>query len=204
MQLRAWRKQDPSLVDRVAAQATSGRFRLIGEIVLHGGRGSRSVSPASPLLDRIVVIAAKHGLPVLLHQFHQDKDDEAQFMRLLEHYPRVTFIWAHMCGFSSPDGIRRLFRRFPRLYFDLAWLPKRKRMACLGIVDRDFHFTAEWKNLLEEYPTRFLVGIDLTTHEDYEKRYSRFVARFRKALGSLNKDAVRQIASRNFHCLMTR
>lgn len=198
MQLSTWRNQLPALAEKVSRQAASGKFRLIGEIVLHGGQGSGSISPASPLLDKIVAIAAQYQLPVLIHQFHQNDEDEQQFLQLFNRYPQVTFIWAHMCGFSAADKIRRLFKHYPRLHCDLAWLPKKKRMADKGIVDKEFNFTPEWKSLLEDNPTRFFIGVDLTTKEDYESKYSTFIGRFRKALGGLSTKTAQQIATENF------
>ena len=203
MQIEAWRQQDPALPSRVAQQAASGNFKLIGEIVLHGGQGTGSVSPDSPLFESIIAIAKQQHLPVLFHQFHQNEQDETTLLRLLNHYPQVTFIWAHMCGFATTDKIRQLFKHYPHLHCDLAWLPKKKRMADQDIVDENFHFTAQWKDLLEDYPTRFLIGVDLTTKQDYINKYGKFITRFRIALGGLTKKTATQIATKNFNRLFS-
>lgn len=202
LQIESWYSQDQTIIPSIRKQVGSGNFNLIGEVVLHGGQEKRAVSPSSPLFKETLRIASKRKLPVLIHQFHTEANDAGQLLEAFRNNQKLTIVWAHMCGFSKPDRIRELFDMFPRLYCDLAWLPKKKRISGAGIVDEDYYFTSEWKKLIESYPNRFLVGVDLTTEEHYRKKYTKFIKRIRKALGGLSPVVARKVATENFHHLL--
>jgi predicted TIM-barrel fold metal-dependent hydrolase len=203
MQIEPWYSQDQTIIPKIRKQVASGNFKLIGETTLHGGHEKRPVPPSSPLFKEILRIASKHKLPVLIHHFHTGSDDAGQLLEAFRANSNLTIIWAHICGFSKPDRIRELFRKFPKLYCDLAWLPKKKRIAETGIVDMNSNFTPQWKNLIESYPNRFLVGVDLTTKYQYGGQYTNSITRIRKALGGLSPEAARKVATENFHRILS-
>ena len=83
----------------------------------------------------------------------------AQALRL---HPKTSVIWAH--GGSRLLELSHFLREYPNLYFDLSTLHPpwplrggRTHLAYLGVIDRS------WRELLEAYPDRFLVGFDFGT-----------------------------------------
>lgn len=199
MQIKPWRKQDPSLFPQIRRLAKTDEFSLLGEIVLQDERQNKNISPSSFMFKDSLDIASKYRLPVLVHTFNKIGQDESNFLTELRKDKSLTIIWAHMCGFTNPRRISELFEEFPGLHCDLAWLQKTDNIAGQGIVDTDFNFTPAWKQLIESYPDRFLVGVDLTTKKDYEEYYSEYIRRLRVALGGLKPEVARMVATENFH-----
>lgn len=203
MQFKAWMKQDASFMSKVERWAKSGDFSLIGELVLHDDRRNQDISASGSMFKRTLKIASAYQMPLLIHTFYDFRSErgEKTFLKTLRKHKDVTVIWAHMCGFSTPTRIKALFEEFPRLHCDLAYLSKLQYITGEGVVDEDFNFTPEWKELIESYPERFLVGIDVTTQEQYLEEYSDYVNAFRTALGSLSPAVARKVATENYHRL---
>lgn len=203
MQTKQWRQQDPRLIDEAKQALQTGRYQLVGEISLRGSRaGNSEISPSSPLLEQLMALADANHLPVLLHHFNQNDAQEQAFYSVLNTHKKTPIIWAHMCGGSSPQTIRALFKQYPMLYCDLAWLHRPERAT--DVVDDDYALLAPWQQLIEAYPERFLLGIDLTPPLAYRFNYGLAVKRLRKALGSLSPATAQQVAVGNFYRLLSK
>ena len=71
---------------------------------------------------------------------------------LLNKADDLVLIWAHG-GFDVPVGVlKNLLSRYPHLYIDLSFRE--------GMLDEDNQLTGEWKNFLQLYQLRFLLGSD--------------------------------------------
>lgn len=205
MQLKPWMKEDRAFMSDVNKLAKSGQYSLIGEAVLFDDRRSKvkDISPQGKNFTDTLKIAVKYKLPVLVHTFNKIGSRENELMQAMRENKKATIVWAHMCGFSKPERIKAMFDEFPNLYCDLAYLSKPQYVTGMGVVDEDYHFTSQWKQLIEAYPNRFLVGVDVTTKEQYREEYALYVSRIRIALGDLSPETAQMVATDNFHRLLT-
>ena len=65
-----------------------------------------------------------------------------------------------------------------------------------SLIERDGVLFPEMKSLYEEFPDRFMVGLD-TAHAPAMQSYSRRVRRFRDLLEQLSPEARAKIAEQN-------
>jgi predicted TIM-barrel fold metal-dependent hydrolase len=148
---RNW-PHDTDLPARIEAELAKGGWRGIGELHLFADNRH------SPVFRRIIELAQKHQLPLLLHA------DPAVIDTLYEIAPEQRVIWAHAGTFPYPDLIADYLRRYPPLSVDLS--VRDDRIAPRGDL-RD-----EWFELFVTHPDRFMIGIDtysLSRWQEYPK-----------------------------------
>jgi predicted TIM-barrel fold metal-dependent hydrolase len=132
-----------------------------------------------PLFLLLSDLAAQHDVPIDLHieavpqsmplppglrsppnapQLHENI---TAFERLLAHNPRARIIWAHAgsdgTGYRTPALTRRLLQAHANLFVELKTDPVTPgRNYPLA----DGRITPDWLSLLQDFPTRFIVGSD--------------------------------------------
>jgi predicted TIM-barrel fold metal-dependent hydrolase len=183
----------------------SGLYRGLGEIITYGGRAIPSnISPDSPLIRSIVELAGRYNVPI---NIHCPADSWAEMDRLLKAYPQTVVIWAHAGFYLSPSVIGDFLRGFPNLYFDLSlvhppWTSNRSGpfRYIIPILQGQV-IGAAWRQLLESYPDRFLLGFDfgaqgnpLYTPQNMAKEVGEY---FRTMLAQLTSTTARKIAYEN-------
>lgn len=126
-----------------------------------------------PTGARIFEASERTGLPF---QIHYEIEDEllGPFETMLEKHPKAKVIWCHLAQVRysdratrySPAYVESLIKRFPNLFFDLAfgdaqsvYPPSGERHSRIwatfgGIKD-------EWRDLIATHPGRFLSALDL-------------------------------------------
>ena len=67
------------------------------------------------------------------------------------------------------------------------------------LVDEKKRLLPGWKKLIEEFPDRFVVGIDSSATPKNLADYAKRVGKIRKALGGLTPETARKMASDNLH-----
>jgi hypothetical protein len=102
-----------------------------------------------PVMQQVIALAAKHR--IFLHA-HSDAEG---IERIFATDPDALVIWAHS-GFESPAEIAPMLEKYPNLWSDLAF---RSEHELSGMVD------ADWQDLFERYPRRFMIGTDTYTPE---------------------------------------
>jgi len=135
--------RDPSIVPHLEARLAKYRYVAIGEYHVYGADADL------PVVRRVVELAREHKL--FLHS-HSDAD---AISRQFAQDPQARILWAHS-GFDSPEKVREMLRRHPRLWCDLAF---RSDHAAGGKVE------PAWRKLFLEFPDRFLLGTDTFTPE---------------------------------------
>lgn len=91
------------------------------------------------------------------------------FYRVLEMFPNVTWIAAHLGGDPEhPDHLEAMLERFPYLYFDTS--------ATKWVVREVSPRAAAFRSLICRYPTRFLFGSDLVTRHGLTRAH--YVSRY--------------------------
>ena len=135
--------RDDGIVKYLEARLAAYKYVGIGEFHLFGAEADL------PVPRRLVALARERDY--ILHA-HSDVD---AVNRLFAQWPQARVLWAHS-GFESPDKVRELLRRHPRLWCDLAY---RSEHAAGARVD------PAWRAAFDEFPDRFMVGTDTFTPE---------------------------------------
>lgn len=135
--------RDDGIVKYLEARLAAYKYVGIGEFHLFGAEADL------PVPRRLVALARERDY--ILHA-HSDVD---AVNRLFAQWPQARVLWAHS-GFESPDKVRELLRRHPRLWCDLAY---RSEHAAGPRVD------PAWRAAFDEFPDRFMVGTDTFTPE---------------------------------------
>lgn len=182
-----------------------GYVRGLGEVILRhspfrlGAAGGYASAPANhvpaddPRLIAAYRIAGRFGAPVTVHQewwYH------AELGRALEAAPETSFVWAH-AGHGPPDLVGELLARYPNLHADLS-----ARTPWIGpgtvLLGPDGALNGRWRAVLERFPERFLVGLDLFAPAHYRADYVAALSEYERGLlGQLPLDVAEQIAYRN-------
>jgi Tat protein secretion system quality control protein TatD with DNase activity len=132
--------QDTGLAARIEAELRKGVWRGIGELHLF------AEDRHSPVFRRIVELAVRYDLPLMLHA------DPAVIDTLYDIAPNHPVIWAHAGTFPYPDLVADYLQRYPALHIDVSM--RDERIAANGEISDD------WYGLLVTYPTRIMVGVD--------------------------------------------
>lgn len=135
--------------------------------------------PDHPLLLLLADIAARAGVPIVLHTEAVPQDmplpielrspsipprlhgNIAALERLLTHNPRASIVWAHAgkdnTGYRTSDLCRRMLRAHPNLYMEIKDDPvdPGKNPVIVGGA-----IAPEWLQLFREFPDRFILGGD--------------------------------------------
>lgn len=167
---------DASLPSYVEAELNKGHWSGIGE--LHIFAGDRH----SPVFRRIVEIASKRMLPLLIH------GDPAVIDTVYDIAPEHPVIWAHAGTFPYPDLIADYLQRYPALSVDMSM--RDERIAPAGQLDD------AWYELFVTYPDRFMVGVDSYSVSRWQN-FDTAVATTRNWLAQLPDDSAARIAYGN-------
>ncbi|MCI0463434.1 MAG: amidohydrolase [Gemmataceae bacterium] len=97
------------------------------------------------------------------------RDQYVGLERMLEEFPDLTWIGAHMGGDSEhPDHLADLLERYPHLYLDTSATKWQVREVSARV--------AEVQALICRYPDRFLFGSDLVTRHELPREH--YVSRY--------------------------
>jgi hypothetical protein len=161
--------------DELARGTAAGPYRGLGEFHLYDSANANGVVAA-----KLMRLAQERNLAVLAHV------DDAAIDLLFAHAPRTSLIWAHTgIGGTSVERVRELMRRHPTLFGELSYRP--------GLTGADGHLSAEWKGLLTEFPTRFMIGSDTWINARWDA-YEPLMSGARLWLGDLPADVARRVA----------
>jgi hypothetical protein len=167
---------DPVIFDLVQDEFKRGYYRGVGEFHLHGK------SAENEWVKKTVDFAVTNDL-----YLHAHSDDEAVEI-LMRHNPGARIIWAHTGFGLSTDRVSAMLTKYPKLWGELSYRS--------GIVDGSGKLTAEWRNLFERYPDRFLLGSDTWVPERWAS-YGEIMAGYRAWLEQLPPKIAAQIANGN-------
>jgi hypothetical protein len=140
--LSGWTR-DEGIVRYLEQRLARHRYVGIGEFHLFGDEAEL------PVPRRMVALARERQYILHAHS------DVAAVGRLFAQWPEARILWAHS-GFESPEAVRTMLARHPRLWCDLAY---RSEHAIGARVD------PAWRALFDEFPERFMVGTDTFTPE---------------------------------------
>ncbi len=167
------------VLDELARGTAAGPYKGIGEFHLYdSGNANGAVA------QKLMALADDKGLAVLAHV------DDAAIDLLMANTPskgqKTKLIWAHTgIGGASVPRVRALLRAYPELKGELSYRP--------GLTGADGKLTPEWRALVLEFPTRFLIGSDTWVNQRWQY-YDALMRDYRTWLGDLPSDIAHKIA----------
>ncbi len=175
----------------------AGIVRGFGEIHINNispfspSRGQRKIDLTSPVVLKMFEIAQKYDGFVQIHTMSNSGFD--QLFSVLAKYPRVRLILAHCLPGATADEIENLFKKRSNLICDL---------SATGPIHRNQRVYSangpkqNWINLIEKYPTRFMLGTDPCCGLNDE--YSGLISEIREhLLPYLKEPTLRSVANGN-------
>jgi hypothetical protein len=202
--------------DRNAAEHVERMLKIypnfwqgIGEVFFHHddltaltyGETSR---PNSKAFDRLLDVAEKNDLPILVHSnigpaWLEKPSYVGELESALKSHPRNRIIWAH-AGISRriiianhTDIIRQMLHKYPNLTIDISWVIFEQEIAPNGVLEK------KWATLIDEFPTRFVIGSDVVGFFD---QYKPTLQRYYVLLDALKPANAKKVAHDNFLALL--
>jgi len=183
----------PDAAKRLEAALARGKAHAIGEIHLRQVSRKIDRDPGAPAFGALLDVAAKHGLPVVVHD-DLDEDAASALSRALAAHPRTTIVLAH-AGEATPARIEPLLARHPNLTVDLSGMHFQRTPA---LASETGPLDPAWKALIEKMPARFVMGIDVWAPRLFEPAMlDRLMKWTRRVLGELSPAVAEQVAYRN-------
>jgi hypothetical protein len=160
----------------IEAELRDRGARVIGEI--HAN--ARTTSPESmaqfkvradsPTLKALLDLAGRYRRPLNLHA-QWDPDTSQEVEQLAASNRGAQLMLAHCGSTADAAAIRRLFERNANVVCDLSARgvpPLHGRGDSFAVYD-ERGIRGGWKRLIEDYPDRFAVGLDIPQNwEEYE------------------------------------
>ncbi len=212
-QNKGWRQLTHPFLREVTQKARAGRFGWLGEVSIRGQLGGRlHVPPDTKVLQELLGLSVEMGLPITIHHNPYEKEGEHwsrthEFKELVDNLtrePKATVIWAHWCGFSSPQEIRILVRQLPNLRCDLAWIQKQAQNEFSApLIDENHRFLTPWGKIIGEFHERFLVAVNNGAGPSQLEDYNRRIRIIRTALVALKPKVARKVATENSQRLIS-
>jgi hypothetical protein len=116
--------------------------------------------------------------------------DDIAIDLLMAHTPskgqKAKLIWAHTgIGGVPAERVRTLMKKYPGLTGELSYRP--------GLTADNGHLSPEWRALILEFPTRFMIGSDTWVNQRW-LYYDDLMKGYRTWLGGLPADVARKVA----------
>ena len=183
----------PDAAARLDAALAGSKAHALGEI--HVRQVSRKIDrdPGTAAFVKLLDVAAKHGVPVVVHD-ELDDAAAAALGKALAAQPRAVIVLAH-AGEAPPARIEPLLARHPNLMVDLSGMHFQRTPA---LATETGPLDPAWKALIEKLPDRFLIGIDVWAPRLFEPAMlNRLMKWTRRILGELSPAVAEQVAYRN-------
>jgi predicted TIM-barrel fold metal-dependent hydrolase len=173
--------------------------RAIGEIHVNAltttaEPANRFKTPAdSATLKAVFALAGKYGRPLNVHA-QWDPDTVEQLGRPAASAPDARLVVSHCGSDATAADMRRMFEQHPNVSCDLSARGSPIVQGRTKIFD-ERQLDRDWKKLIEDYPDRFVVGID-TVHD--WQTYEGVVRAIRLGLlANLSPETAQKLASAN-------
>jgi Tat protein secretion system quality control protein TatD with DNase activity len=168
------------VLDELAKGTASGAYKGIGEFHLYDSANANGAVAA-----KLMKLAEEKQLAILAHV------DDVAIDLLMAHAPKKTvkLIWAHTgIGGASTERVQVLMRKYPGLMGELSYRP--------GLTDSQGMLSPEWRALITELPSRFMIGSDTWVNQRW-MYYEDLMKGYRTWLGGLPLDVARKVAWEN-------
>lgn len=150
----------------------------------------------SRTLKALFDLAGKYDRPLNIH-VEWDPDTAQEVERLAASNRRARLILSHCGCFATASDIRGVFERNANISCDLSNRGTSQvgaRSAYQAVFDED-SILGGWKQLIEDYPERFVVGVDVPQSWEQYERTLRLI-RF-GLLANLSPETAEKVAYKN-------
>jgi len=178
---------------RLEAELTMTHARVAGEV--HVRQVSRKIdrSPADPAFVKLLEVAGRQKVPVVIHQ-ELDAGATTALEAALKAAPAATIVLAH-AGSATPAVLDGLLTRHANLMVDLSGMHFQRTPA---LATEKGPLDPAWKALIDKRPERFLIGVDVWAARLFEPAMlDRLLTWTRRILGELSPEAAERVAHRN-------
>ena len=183
----------PDAATRVEAALARGKAHAIGEIHLRQVSRKIDRDPNAPAFGKLLDVAAKHGLPVIVHD-DLDERAAAALSQALSAHPKAVIVLAH-AGEATPARLEPLLARHANLVVDLSGMHFQRTPA---LASETGPLDPAWKALIEKRPERFVIGIDVWSPRLFEPAMlDRLMKWTRRILGELSPGVAEGVAHGN-------
>ncbi len=185
---------DPAAAERLDRALERAKGRALGEVHLRQvGRRPIVRDPSDAAFARILALAGRRGVPVVIHYELTDEAAAALEPALAAH--RATIVVLAHGGEGPPARLERLLARHPNLRVDLSGMHFQRTPA---LATEHGPLDPAWKALVEAMPDRFLMGIDIWAPRLFEPAMlDRLMAWTRRILGELRPEVAERVAHAN-------
>ena len=159
-------------------------YQGIGEFHLMDEAQART-----PQMRRLIGLATERDIVLHVHS------GAGPVHALFAADPRLKILWAHAGVFASPEEIRGLLDRYPKLWTELSL--RAPDIAPNGRLD------AAWRELFLRHSDRFLIGTDTWATSRWHE-YQQLVQEHRRWLAQLPEHVAQHIAYRNAERIFAR
>lgn len=183
----------PGAAARLDGELTRSRARAVGEV--HIRQVSRKIerSPADPAFVEVLKVAARHKVPVVIHD-ELNAEGAKALEAALAAVPSATLVLAHG-GESRPDVLEGLLARHANLVVDLSGMHFQRTPS---LATEKGPLDPAWKALIVKRPDRFVMGIDVWAARLFEPAMlDRLMTWTRRILGELPPEVAERVAHRN-------
>jgi predicted TIM-barrel fold metal-dependent hydrolase len=188
----------PQAATRLEADLAKGRARAAGEVHLRQPSRKIDRSPADPEFVKLLEVAGRHKVPVVVHQ-ELDAAATTALEAALKAVPAATIVLAH-AGSAMPAALDGLLARHRNLMVDLSGMHFQRTPA---LATEKGPLDPGWKALIDKRSDRFMVGIDVWAARLYEPAMlDRLMSWTRRILGELSPEAAARVAHANAAALL--
>jgi predicted TIM-barrel fold metal-dependent hydrolase len=183
----------PQAAARLEAALAKRPAGAVGEVHLRQVSRKIDRSPADPAFVKLLEVAGRRKVPVVIHQ-ELDAGATAALEAALTAVPSATIILAHG-GSATPVALDGLLARHANLMVDLSGMHFQRTPA---LATEKGPLDPAWKALIDKRADRFLIGIDVWAARLFEpKMLDRLMTWTRRVLGELSPEAAARVAHRN-------
>jgi hypothetical protein len=170
------------VLDELTKGTASGAYKGIGEFHLYDSQNANGAVAA-----KLMKLAEEKQLAILAHV--DDVAIDLLMANTLSKGQKVKLIWAHTgIGGASAERVRTLMKKYPGLMGELSYRP--------GLTADNGQLSPEWRTLILEFPTRFMIGSDTWVNQRW-LYYDDLMKGYRTWLGGLPADVARKIGWEN-------
>jgi len=206
----AYNKNKPKYYKKLSKQVASGQFKAMAEVLMyHAQKGNKApeviVYPDDKRVQAALNAAIEKGWPFVIHiEFLSLKGEKRQrFMagmeKMLKAHPDHPFALNHLGQLHAAE-VRRLITNHRNIYF----LTSHTTPVIIQSSNEPWVnmfqgkvIAPEWKDLLSQYPDRFIFALDNVWENHWTKFYRDQMRYWRRAMDDLPPDVAHAIAHGN-------
>lgn len=199
----------PAFKSRLASMEADLRdngARVVGEIHVNSENSAANprvnlkVRADAPTLKAMLDLASKYKRALNVHA-EWSGDTTRELAALAASNREARLVLSHCGVIASASDIREAFEKNSNILCDLSFRspPQLKSKNMHRMVFDDGHLRDDWKKLIEDYPDRFMVGIDdVHSWDDYESTARNIRSGL---LANLTPDTAAKVAWKNAEAL---